>query len=188
MVLVRTALVRTSVPVLPGEMSRSLSLLTSLPALVQAVPDFTTSCNPSSLTIVPGSQGYSTFIITSVAGLAGTATFSALPTPRFGAYGLATSMTLSQVNLPANGTAMSTLNVTVDDFTAPRTYNVTVTVAGPLGPGGGLPTRSTVVQVVVSSPSNTGGILLYETVSAAAVALVVVGATLYFSGGPEEVD
>ena len=145
---------------------------------VQAVPDFTTSPNPSSLTLVPASHGSSTVTITSQVGLAGNVSISASPTPRI--IGLIASMNPSTVDLPANGTATSTLSITVDDITPPRTYNVTVTMAGPLGPGGGLPSRSTVIQVVVSPPPNTGGILLYEATSGTAVAVVVVGAILYF--------
>ncbi len=88
-------------------------------------PDFTIRAASTFLTLVAGSSGNTSIILTSVNGFAGTVTLSSTVSPVF-AGGPAASVRPSSVTLTSGGTISSLLTVTTTAGTLAGTYFVTV--------------------------------------------------------------
>ncbi|MFB0514877.1 MAG: DUF2460 domain-containing protein [Candidatus Bathyarchaeia archaeon] len=104
-----------------GALSHDVSIsLTIAPA---AVPDFSISADPTSLTIVQGESDTSTVTVTSLEGFnsAVDLTISGLPAD------VTASFDPSSVTPPAGGSATSTLTIDVGLAAGPDTYTLTVT-------------------------------------------------------------
>ncbi len=87
-------------------------------------PDFNIAAIPASPSSIPvGSSATSTITLTSLNGLAGAVSLSAVSSPT----GLTPSFSAPSVTLTTDGTGMSTLTITAPTGTAPGTYTVTVT-------------------------------------------------------------
>ncbi len=84
---------------------------------------FSLSASPSSLSVVQGSNGTSTVTETSTNSFSAATTLSATGLPT----GTTAAFSPNPITPPANGTATSTLTLTVGSTTAPGTYTVTVT-------------------------------------------------------------
>ena len=97
-----------------GPLAHGFAVALTVPAL----PDFSLTCNPSSLAVPPGGSGTSTCTVQSLNAFASPVALSCtgLPGGVTCAYGPGT------VTPPANGAASSTLTVTVPAGTAPGTY------------------------------------------------------------------
>jgi len=91
-------------------------------------PDFRVGAAPGSLTIVIGSSATSTITLTSLNGLAGTATLSvSISSSDLILIWPTCSVSPGSLTLSADGTASSTLTVSTSLLTTPGTYTVTVT-------------------------------------------------------------
>ena len=120
--------------------SGSLTETTTISLTVSATPTFTLSANPSTLSIVQGSQGTSTITITPAGGFSGSVTLSA--------SGLPSGVTAAFTPNPATST--STLTLTASATAATGTSTVTVT-----GISGSLTGTTTISLTVTSPPSFT---------------------------------
>jgi hypothetical protein len=86
-------------------------------------PDFTLDASPNNLTIPQGSSDNSTIIVTSLNNFSDTVSLSV----SFEPSGVTTTLDPEQVTPPPNGTANSTLTVSVDATAEPGNYTLTVT-------------------------------------------------------------
>ena len=120
--------------------SGSLTETTTVSLTVSATPTFTLSANPSTLSIVQGSQGTSTITITPANGFSGGVTLSA--------SGLPSGVTAAFNPNPATST--STLTLTASATASTGTATVTVT-----GISGSLTETTTISLTVTSPPSFT---------------------------------
>jgi uncharacterized membrane protein len=105
-------------------------------------PDFEISAFPDSLTIIRGESDTSTITVTSLHGFSSAVTLSVSGVPS----GVTTSFDVNPVTPPVDGTATSTLTVSVDVLAEPGDYTLTVT-----GTSGTL-TRTVDISLTVSLP------------------------------------
>ena len=144
--------------------------------VIAGTSDFTVSANPSALTIPQASSKTSTITVTSLNNYNGTVNLLASPP-----NGITTTFNPTNVSPPKNGTATSTLNVTVAANTAPGSYSIGITAindtTGPI--------RTATVNVQVVAPSFT---LSASTTSISIVqgnsgtAIITITSTNGFSG------
>jgi hypothetical protein len=106
-----------------------------------ATPDFSIAAAPSSLTITQGSNGTSTITITSLNGFNSATTLSATGLPS----GVTAAFSTNPVTPPANGSATSTLTLTVSSTAT--TGAATVTITGTSGST----THSTTIALTVNA-------------------------------------
>ena len=119
----------------------------------RAGPLFAIVSNPSAITVLAGQTGSSTINITSQAGFAGSVSLNADTVPTSvplaehnPATGPLVALNPSTVDVPAGGSATSTLTVQFQDSTSPGYYSITVT-----GTSGNL-SRSVSVNVALPDP------------------------------------
>ncbi len=108
-----------------------------------SLPTFTISASPSSLTIAPGNQDYSTITTTVVGGFYNQITLSASGLPS------GTTANFSLDPIPAPGSGNSTMTISVGNSTTPGTYPITVT-----GTGGKLQQNTIVTLTVLATGGN----------------------------------
>src|SRR2546425_3195736 len=94
--------------------------------IVALYPDFTIAANPKALGYTLGSTFTSTITFSSVNGLSGNITLTAVPTPSV-ANGPQLSFNPSSVNLPSDGSNSSILSAAFASDSPLSSYNVTVT-------------------------------------------------------------
>ena len=116
--------------------SGSLTETTTISLAVTPAPGYTLSANPSSLTIVQGSQGTSTITITPSNGFNGNVTLSATGLPSGVTAGFSpnpatssSTLTLTASATAATGTATVTITGTSGSLTETTTISLTVTPA-----------------------------------------------------------
>jgi hypothetical protein len=95
---------------------------TVTPAAGPATPDFTLSCNPSSLTIAQGGSGNSTCTVTSLNGFASAVSLSCTGQPA----GVTCGFAPNPVTPPSGGSTTSTLTVSVASSVAAGPYSFQV--------------------------------------------------------------
>ncbi len=110
-------------------------------------PDFGVSSNPSSLTILQGSNANSTITATSLNNFAGSITLSSSPSSPLGL--ITSSFSVNPVTVPAGGTAKSNFTISVPANTSPGSYGLTVTGSNTTT------SRNTSVSVTVIAPDFT---------------------------------
>ncbi|MES1245137.1 MAG: endopeptidase [Acidobacteriota bacterium] len=115
--------------------------LTVTPA-ASVTPDFTVSCSPSSLSVAQGGNGTSTCTVTSQNGFNSAVALSCTGLPS----GATCSFAPSSVTPPANGSASSTLTLSVSGTTATGSYAVTVQGVS------GATTRTAPIALTVTTP------------------------------------
>jgi kumamolisin len=127
--------------------SGSLTATTKLALTVTAtaMPNFTISASPASLTVTQGSSGASTITITSTGGFSSATTLSASGLPS----GVTAAFSTNPVTPSANGTVTSTLTLTASATATTGAATVTVT-----GTSGSL-THSTTIALTVNASSAT---------------------------------
>jgi len=91
-----------------------------------AVPDFSISASPTSLSVSHGAQGTSTITLSSLGGFAGTVSLSASVTPAVH-HGPTATLSPTSVTLSSGGTGSSTLTISTVKNTPLGSYTVTVT-------------------------------------------------------------
>jgi subtilase family serine protease len=114
----------------------------SLTVTNPAVPAFTISASPTSVSVVEGSNGTSTVATAVSGGFNSAIALSASGQPT----GVTVSFNPASIAAPGSGT--STMTMTVASSAAPGTYPITIT-----GTGGGL-TQTTTVSLTVTAPSS----------------------------------
>jgi plastocyanin len=113
--------------------------------IVQNPPaDFGIAANPSSFSILQGSNANSTITISSIYNFAGTITLSANASP----LGPTTTFGTNPVTVSSGGTATSKFTMSIPQTTSPGPYSITVTGTN----SSGSPSRSTTVSVTVTKP------------------------------------
>ncbi len=144
--------------------------------VIAGTSDFTVSANPFALTIVQASSKTSTITVTSLNNYSGTVNLLASPP-----NGITTTFNPTNVSPPKNGTATSTLNVTVAANAAPGSYSIGITAindtTGPI--------RTATVNVQVVAPSftlsaSTSSISIVQGNSGTAI--ITITSTNGFSG------
>jgi subtilase family serine protease len=127
--------------------SGSLTATTTLALTVNssAMPNFSVSASPSSLTVTQGSSGTSTITVTSTGGFnsATTLTASGLPS------GVTATFSTNPVTPPPNGNASSTLTLTASSSATVGTATVTITGTS------GSTSHSTTVTLTVNASGTT---------------------------------
>jgi uncharacterized membrane protein len=113
---------------------------TTVTLTVTALPSFTLSASPASVSIQQGNQGTSTITTTISGGFNNAITLSASGVPS------GTTVSFNPSTLPAPGSGSSTMTITVGASTPTGTYPITVT-----GSGGGIQQNTTVTLTVLSS-------------------------------------
>ncbi|MGA3318520.1 MAG: LamG domain-containing protein, partial [Candidatus Korobacteraceae bacterium] len=108
----------------------------------RAVPNFTISASPASLSIAQGNHGTSTITTSVSGGFSSSITLSATGAPT------GTTVTFNPQTIPAPGSGSSTMTITVGSSTRVGRYPITVT-----GNGGGIQ-RSTTVTLTVTAAGN----------------------------------
>src|SRR6266566_2471994 len=109
-------------------------------------PDFGVTSNPSSVSILQGSNANSTITVSSINNFAGTITLSASSSPA----GPMTNFSTNTVTVSSGMTASSKLTISIPQSTSPGSYSITVT--GTNGSASG--THTTSISVSVVSPSS----------------------------------
>ena len=114
---------------------------------VTALPNFTISASPASLSVAQGNQGTSTITTTIVGGFNSSIALSATGAPS------GTTVGFNPTTIPAPGSGTSTMTVTVGSSTPTGSYPITVT-----GNGGGVQQNTivtlTVTQTGITPPTN----------------------------------
>jgi hypothetical protein len=113
--------------------------------VASTTPDFSISCNPSTLSIGQGGNGASTCTVSSQNGFSSAVTLSCTGLPA----GASCGFSANPVTPPANGSVNSTVTVTVAGTAATGTFPFQVQ-----GVGGSL-TRSTGLSLTVTPPAPT---------------------------------
>jgi len=144
--------------------------------VISGGPDFTVSANPFSLTILQASSATSTITVTSVNNYTGTVYLTSNPP-----NGITTTFNPTNVSPPKNGTATSTLNMTVAGNTAPGTYSIGITATNDTTG----PIRTATVDVQVVAPgftlsASTSSISIVQGNSGTAI--ITITSTNGFSG------
>ena len=116
------------------------------------VPDFAVSASPSSLSIGLGSSGTSSVTVTSLSGFSSTVDLSCTGLPA----GVTCTFNPTPVTPPANGSAGSTLTVSVDPATVAGSYSFQAT-----GVSGSL-THGATVSLTVTPPSGGPQAAVYD--------------------------
>ena len=109
-------------------------------AQVSAMPSFTISASPASLSVQQGNQGTSTITTTISGGFDSAITLSASGVPS------GTTVSFNPNPIPAPGSGSSTMTIMVGGSTAAGTYPITVT-----GNGGGVQQNTTVTLTVTQA-------------------------------------
>ena len=109
-------------------------------------PDFSIAPNPTSVSILQGSNANSTITVSSINNFAGTITLSASASPS----GPLTSFSTNTVMVSSGTTATSKLTISIPGPTSPGSYSITVT--GTNGSASG--THTTNISISVVSPSS----------------------------------
>jgi hypothetical protein len=107
-----------------------------------STPDFTLSASPSTVTVAQGNVGSSTITVTSLNGFNSSVSLSVTGCPA------PTTCVLNPASVtpPANGSATSTLTLTVSGSTGAGTYPLTITDGG---------SHTTSVSLIVTAPNFT---------------------------------
>jgi kumamolisin len=123
--------------------SGSLTATTTIALTVNSTtsPNFSVSASPSSLSIAQGSSGASTITVTSTGGFNSATTLSASGLPS----GVTAAFSTNPVTPPANGSATSTLTLTVSSTAAAGTSTITITGTS------GSTSHSTTISLTVTS-------------------------------------
>ena len=140
----------------PAECRLGLSLCLLISILFAAstnaegvsLPTFTVSASPTTLTIAPGNQDFSTITTNIVGGFYNQITLSASGLPS------GTTANFSLNPIPPPGFGSSTMTISVGNNTTPGTYPITVT-----GTGGKLQ-QTTTVMLTVQAPGGNFSILV----------------------------
>src|SRR5271165_3690909 len=111
---------------------------------ISGSPNFTLSASPASLSIQQGNQGTSTITSTISGGFNSAISLSASGVPS------GTTVSFNPSTIPAPGSGISTMTITVGNSTPVGTYPITVT-----GNGGGIQQSTTVTLTVVAPPNFT---------------------------------
>jgi trimeric autotransporter adhesin len=155
-----------------------------------ATADFGISCNPSSLSILQGGSAPTTCTVNSVLGFSAAVGLSCTGAPA----GVTCSYNPPSVTPPANGTATSTLTVSVAGTVAPGSYNFTAQgTSGPLVHGANIAltvnTQSAGPTALAVDASGNGVFQPNETVTVApswrntgTVVMALTGALTNFTG------
>jgi subtilase family serine protease len=132
--------------------SGSLTATTTLALTVNstATPNFSVSASPTSVTVTQGASGTSTITITSTGGFNSATTLSASGLPS----GVTAAFSTNPVTPPANGSATSTLTLTVSSTATVGTATVTI-----IGTSGST-THSTTIALTVNASSGTANFTL----------------------------
>jgi hypothetical protein len=106
-------------------------------------PTFTISANPTSLTLVRGSQGTSTITLTSIGGFAGTVNLSSSITST-GRHSPTATLSASSVTLSSGGTGSVVLTIATNKHSIQGTYTITV-----IATSGSVSTSITITLTIV---------------------------------------
>lgn len=144
--------------------------------VIAGTSDFTVSPNPSALTILQASSKTSTITVTSLNNYNGTVNLLANPP-----NGITTTFNPTNVSPPKNGTATSTLNVTVAAKTAPGSYSIGITaINDTTGP---IHTATVDVQVVALGFALSASSSLINIVQGnSGTAIITITSTNGFTG------
>jgi hypothetical protein len=112
-----------------------------VPATPSSSPDFSLACSPSSLTIQQGQSGASTCTVTSTGGFSSAVDLACSSLPA----GVSCGYVPDPVTPPANGSASSTLTVSVGGATTPGSYGIQATGTS------GATTRSAALALTVTT-------------------------------------
>jgi len=123
-----------------GSITHSASLRVTVTAPL--TQDFELSSDPSSLSILQGTNANTTLSVSSLNNFAGTVDLATSISPS----GLDTSLGTGAATVPPGGTSSSRVTISAPQTTSPGSYNVTL-----IGTSGSL-TRFTIVSVFVTTP------------------------------------
>jgi uncharacterized membrane protein len=137
------------------------------------IPDFTISCNPTTLTTTVGSQTNATVTLSSQAGFAGILTLTSTISPT----GPTTALSSSTLTITSGGSSTTTLTDTTTSTTQPGNYTITLSITN----GTTTHTKNEPLTVTppTKPPSGSGTITIIIVTGAFLAAISAIGAAAY---------